>query len=208
MPQSMRAKEVEAVVERIRKKMRPWGITVTFLAMQLGVSRQYVWQIVHSHTFLSLNKVLEIERVVDSIIAQQKHMKTFGDRLRAARISAGLTLKQVAKVIGYTWVGVERWEKNICLPKPGVLWHLCSVYGITQDWLAAKRLEAAKNPTNPAHLTNRFEPRVSVHAELTEASRFNAGLVHADGIGQQPQYLYAMSYPENLRKRAKSSTKR
>jgi transcriptional regulator with XRE-family HTH domain len=113
--------------------MRPWGITVTFLAQQLGVSRQYAWQIVHYRTFLSLKKALEIERVIDAIIVQKKHLTTFGERLRAARISAGLTLKQVADLIGYSWVGVERWEKNICLPKPGVLWHLFNLYGLASD---------------------------------------------------------------------------
>jgi transcriptional regulator with XRE-family HTH domain len=137
MTPQLRSKEVEAVVDRIRAKMRPWGITVTFLASQLGVSRQYAWQIVHNRSFLSVDRALEIERVVDTIISQKRHLTTFGERLRAARVSAGYTLKQVAELIGYSWVGVERWEKNVCLPKPGVLWHLFSLYGVTGDqWQA------------------------------------------------------------------------
>jgi transcriptional regulator with XRE-family HTH domain len=122
--------EVQAVVERIRKNMRRWGISVSFLARQLDVTRQYAWQIVHYRTPLSVERALEIEEAIDQIIARRMHLRTFGDRLRAARLSAGLTLKEVAEMIGYTWVGVERWEKNVCMPKPGVLWHLCSVYGI------------------------------------------------------------------------------
>ena len=39
-------------------------------------------------------------------------------------------------MIGYTWVGVERWEKNLCRPKPGVLWHLCSLYCVGEEWFA------------------------------------------------------------------------
>ena len=66
---------------------------------------------------------------VDTIIAQRKHMRSFGEQLRAARIASGLTLKQVADMIGYSWVGVERWEKDVCRPKPGVLWHLFMLYG-------------------------------------------------------------------------------
>jgi DNA-binding transcriptional regulator YiaG len=133
--QFKREHEVEQIIVRIRSKMRPWGITITFLAMQLGVSRQYVWQIVYYRTMISRNKALEVERTVDDTIAQRKHMKTFGDRLRAARISAGLTLKQVANHIGYTWIAVERWEQNKCVPKPGVLWHLRNVYHVGEDWL-------------------------------------------------------------------------
>lgn len=121
--------DVQEVVHRIHAKMRRWGITVTFLAAQLGVSRQYAWQIVHYRTFLSLDRAMEIERSLDGIITQQLHLQSFGDRLRAARLAAGMTLKEVASLIGYSWVGVERWERNICRPKPGVLWHLLNVYG-------------------------------------------------------------------------------
>jgi DNA-binding transcriptional regulator YiaG len=130
-----REHEVEQIIVRIRSKMRPWGITITFLAMQLGVSRQYVWQIVYYRTMISRAKALEVERTIDETIAQRSHLKSFGDKLRAARISAGLTLRQSAELIGYTWIAVERWEQNKCLPKPGVLWHLRSVYGVGEDWL-------------------------------------------------------------------------
>ena len=118
--------------------MRAWGITMSFLATQLGVSRQYAWQIVYYRTQISLKRAHEIEGMVDTIIAQEKHIPTFGDRLRAARVSAGLTLKEVANIIGYTWVGIERWEKNVCRPKPGVLWHLCSVYGVPASPMLAE----------------------------------------------------------------------
>lgn len=63
-----REKDVEQIILRLRNKMRPWGITITFLAMQLGVSRQYVWQIVYYRTLISREKVLEVERIVDVTI--------------------------------------------------------------------------------------------------------------------------------------------
>jgi transcriptional regulator with XRE-family HTH domain len=130
-----REQEIEEMLDRIKQKMKPWGITVTYLAGQLGVSRQYVWQIMYYQTFVSKEKLLEIERAVDTTIRDLPHMRSFGDRMRVARISAGLTLKQVAQRIGYTWVAVERWEKNICLPKPGVLWHLRALYAVGENWL-------------------------------------------------------------------------
>lgn len=129
-----RVPEVDEVVQRIVKKMKPWGITLSYLAQNLGVSRQYAWQIIHYRTILSRAKALEIEKAVDRIIEERAHVRTFGDRLRAARISAGFTLKEVGSMIGYTWVGVERWEKNQCVPKPGVLWHLCNLYCVGEDW--------------------------------------------------------------------------
>ncbi len=127
--QTKHDRNVREVVERITGKMKRWGITVTFLSSQLHVSRQYAWQIVHYRTSLSVERAQEIETMVDAIIEQGRHVRTFGDRLRAARISAGLTLKQVGEALGYTWIGVERWEKNRCTPKPGVLDRLMDLYG-------------------------------------------------------------------------------
>jgi len=123
---------IDVTIGRTREKMQQWGITVSFLASQLGVSRQYAWQIIHQRTFLSAQKAAEVEGAVDGIISGRKHLQSFGERLRAARIASGLTLRQVAGLIGYSWVGVERWEKNICRPKPGVLWHLYALYGIQE----------------------------------------------------------------------------
>jgi transcriptional regulator with XRE-family HTH domain len=158
-------REAEEIIGRIRTKMKQWGITATFLATQLGVSRQYAWQIIHYRTFLSVERALEIEKAVDGIIDQQKHVRTVGDRLRAARIAAGLTLKEVARAIGYTWVGVERWEKNVCRPKPSVLWHLLTLYGVAGDWPGMGTL----SPVAGRERFLGFE--TPVHIKLAEALR-------------------------------------
>ena len=121
---------VEATLGRVRDNMRKWGVTVTFLASELGVSRQYAWQVVNGRTQVSTARAASIEQMLERIISQERHLQSFGERLRAARIASGFTLKQVADLIGYSWVGVERWEKNLCRPKPGVLWHLFSLYGL------------------------------------------------------------------------------
>jgi transcriptional regulator with XRE-family HTH domain len=122
---------VVAAVQNISGKMEEWGVSHTFLAGQLGVSRQYVWQVLNQPTALSSAKARVIEEVVDLIIARQMHLRTLGDCLRAARRAAGLTLKEVAARIGYSWVVVQRWEKNVCLPSLEVLLRLCGVYGIS-----------------------------------------------------------------------------
>ena len=163
-------REAEEVVDRIRTKMKEWGITATFLATQMGVSRQYAWQIIHYRTFLSVERALEIEETVDSIISQEKHVRTVGDRLRAARIAAGLTLKEVGRAIGYTWVGVERWEKNICRPKPSVLWHLLTLYGVAGEWPGVQPLSPVRNQERILG----FE--TPVHVKLAEALRGDVDL--------------------------------
>jgi len=161
--------EVEEIVARIRKKMKPWGITVSYLAAQLAVSRQYAWQIVHNRTFLSIEKAREIESVIDNVIAQRRHISTLGRRLRAARISAGYTLKEAAGMIGYSWVGVERWEKDVCLPKPGVLWHLANIYEAGADWIRESGTAPSMAHRQPGGGGGFTLPRQGAHEELARA---------------------------------------
>jgi transcriptional regulator with XRE-family HTH domain len=127
--------------------MDEWGISLTFLAGRLGVSRQYVWQVLNNPAALSPAKAVVIEEAVDTIIEHQMHLRTLGDRLRAARRAAGLTLKEVASQIGYSWVVIQRWEKNVCLPGLEVLLRLCGVYGIS--------FEIAR-PARTPHALSRF----------------------------------------------------
>ncbi|CAG1772950.1 hypothetical protein BAC2_03300 [uncultured bacterium] len=123
-----------------RSRMRPWGITITDVAMQLGVSRQYVWQVVYERIPVSDGKRAEVDAIIDRIMSARRYGASFGQRLRGARIGAGMTLREVAGKIGYSWVAVERWEKDVCLPKPGVLWHLRHIYGVGEDWLPGGHL--------------------------------------------------------------------
>ncbi len=133
MDGQLKHRAVGEVLARTRRRMKEWGVTVSYLARQMGVSRQYAWQVLHQRTVVSEERANELCRSVEAIIHGRRHLATFGDRLRAARVAAGYTLKEVASLIGYSWVGVERWERDVCLPKPGVLWHLLSLYGGSQD---------------------------------------------------------------------------
>ena len=119
----------------LRLRMRPWAITITDLAMHLAVSRQYVWQILYGKTAVSDARYAELDRAIDELVSARRVGRTFGERLRGARIAAGLTLREAAGKIGYSWIAVERWEQDSCLPKPGVLWHLRHVYGVGEDWM-------------------------------------------------------------------------
>src|SRR5512143_485207 len=137
--------EADEVLARTRREMKQWGISVSYLARQMGVSRQYAWQVIHQRTVVSEERARALNRSVEAIISGRRHLATFGDRLRAARVAAGLTLKQVAALIGYSWVGVERWERDVCLPKPGVIWHLLSLYGVGPNDYAMARIPQASS---------------------------------------------------------------
>ena len=77
-----------------------------------------------------------------------------------------MTLKEVARAIGYTWVGVERWEKNICRPKPSVLWHLLTLYGVAGEWPG---VQSSLSPIREQERLLGFETQV--HVKLAEALR-------------------------------------
>ena len=127
--------KLQAAISRIRATMKEWGITNSRLADGLGVSRQYLWQVVNRRVHLSMERAQEIELVLNRLVVDCRRNSTFGERLRAARRSAGFTLKEVASMIGYSWAGVERWEKDQCRPKPGVLFHLMSIYSSSTAFL-------------------------------------------------------------------------
>ena len=117
------------------RELRSWGISIAEVARRLGVSRQFAWQVLHLRIPASEHTLAQLTRAARECIAQRCLSSTYGSRMRRARINAGLTLKQAASMIGYSWVAVERWEMDICLPKPGVLWHLRHLYGVNEDWV-------------------------------------------------------------------------
>lgn len=137
VPFPVPSSRLRARIVAIRQAMRQWGMTPAQVARGLGVSRQYVRVVLQGKSYVSDAKLGEIERLVREWSARQRERDTAGRRLRAARRYAGLTLKEAADLIGYSWVAVERWEKDQCLPKPGVLWHLRHVYGVGEDWIPA-----------------------------------------------------------------------
>ena len=113
------------------EKMKARGISHAFLASRLGVSRQYVWQILHRRGNLTTSRCLQIEMTIERIIHEEAHVRTLGDRLRAARRASGLTLKQVAVSLGCSWMAIERWEKNRHLPGIPLLLRMSALYGVT-----------------------------------------------------------------------------
>lgn len=62
-------------------------------------------------------------------------MKTFGERLRAARLRAGLTQEQVALELGLSKAAVSRWEVGGTQPGVEALAMLRGLFGVSLDEL-------------------------------------------------------------------------
>lgn len=52
---------------------------------------------------------------------------TFGEKLKAARLEAGLKQSDLAKKLKTTGNTVSNWETNVCKPDLDMLSHICSV---------------------------------------------------------------------------------
>jgi transcriptional regulator with XRE-family HTH domain len=77
---------------------------------------------------------------------------TMGDRLRAARHVAGLTLREVADTAGVSVNAVEQWEHG-SLPQPTLRAGLAQLYGQPEELLFAEhetKMEAARALLRPA----------------------------------------------------------
>ena len=54
-------------------------------------------------------------------------------KLRAARVNAGLSQKEVAKILGVSSHTVCNWETGKTFPKQPMIEKMCELYGISYD---------------------------------------------------------------------------
>lgn len=62
-------------------------------------------------------------------------MSTFGENLRAARLGAGLSQKQLAEAVGAKHNSVSNWENGVNSPSNATIEKLCQVLGTRPDVL-------------------------------------------------------------------------
>ena len=65
-----------------------------------------------------------------------------GRRFKSARTKNGYTLEQVAQRCGVSRNAVQRWESGASFPTPENLATVAGVYGVSVDWILAKRSAA------------------------------------------------------------------
>jgi transcriptional regulator with XRE-family HTH domain len=141
----------EVRVSRLREELRRRGMSIAEFARSARCSRQYAWQVLRGTVPVSDHLLGRLERILAETIDWAEQPATTGMRLRRARRRAGYTLKETAAMIGYTWIAVQRWERDVCLPKPGVLLHLCQVYGEDPSWIPLSGRHNATLPQSAAH---------------------------------------------------------
>jgi transcriptional regulator with XRE-family HTH domain len=118
------------------EQLQRWRLEYGALASRLGIAEAQLWDHLHR---LTHRGALRLDGAVG--LGEQG----VGEKLRSARRRVGLSLKQAARLTGYTPAAVQRWEKEKCLPKPGVLLLLCSVYATLAEDIG-KRTESAHPP--------------------------------------------------------------
>ena len=65
----------------------------------------------------------------------EEKLVTIGERLRAARLAANMTVREVASVIGCDHSQIVKYENGQTVPSIDRLYTLKSLYGITWAWL-------------------------------------------------------------------------
>lgn len=58
-----------------------------------------------------------------------------GERLRYARKRAGLAMYELADECGVSRQRFSLYEKNLGMPRPGVMKEICDTLGVTYEWL-------------------------------------------------------------------------
>jgi transcriptional regulator with XRE-family HTH domain len=68
---------------------------------------------------------------------RQARVTPFGERVRAARVAAGLTQRAVAAAVGVSQPAYWEYERGICVPSVGRVARLAAVLQLDPDALAA-----------------------------------------------------------------------
>lgn len=74
----------------------------------------------------------------------------FGEKIRAARKSAGLTQRQLADRLGVSNTSVCNWEKDLSRPDADTIHSLCQILGLSPNSFYG----AAEGPSAPVQAAN------------------------------------------------------
>lgn len=61
-----------------------------------------------------------------------------GERIKTARVAAGLSQQQLADVVGTHVMGISKWERGIALPNSDSLGKLTGALGVSADYLLGR----------------------------------------------------------------------
>lgn len=101
-------------------------------------------------------------------------MEQFKDRLKELREEAGVSMQQLAQVIGVSNAAVCKWENGIAEPKVSYLVKLASYFDCTIDYLAGKTddFNATESDTETAlKLSNKEKQLITSYRKLSPRLR-------------------------------------
>lgn len=90
-----------------------------------------------------------------------------GERLRAARGRARLTLRDVASACGVTPQAVNKWEDDTAMPTSEKFMALCSLLDVSAEWLIAGPLDFHSTEKAPQGVHAKYWVREAIE-ELRE----------------------------------------
>ena len=70
----------------------------------------------------------------------------FGDKLKNARINAGLTQKQLANLIGAKHNSISNWENNQNMPDPNMIETICGALNVSPSYLLINNSDSLNDP--------------------------------------------------------------
>jgi len=105
-----------------------------------------------------------------------RELRLDSQALRRARVAAGLTQHQLARLVGVAGgERVSRWELGTSSPRPQLVLHLADVLGVDLNELCARPREVDLRSLRVAAGMSMDELASRIHASKTTISRWESG---------------------------------
>jgi len=110
------------------------------------------------------------------LIVMDRELRLDSQALRRARVAAGLTQHQLARLVGVAGgERVSRWELGTSSPRPQLVLHLADVLGVDLNELYARPREVDLRSLRVAAGMSMDELASRIHASKTTISRWESG---------------------------------
>ena len=103
-------------------------------------------------------------------MTKEEAAMSIGDRLRSARHSKNMTLKDMGRLLGVSQNSVYRWEHDLVVPRKEALGRMAELFQVSVKWLL---YGVDAEDRAPANGDNPFEHSlISICRRLSENSKY------------------------------------